>query len=119
MGKRISFRFFFVRYLRKTPGIHKMVRIATDQSKTFSPRVIKIANQVSSMALLYRQTIVCECMSMKYCMQFLYLAKFVLWVLEVFLACGWMLRCRPEADRFSGRGRSHEWRALTATGNRA
>ena len=47
MGKRISFRFFFVRYLRKTPGIHKMVRIATDQSKTFSPRVIKIACQVS------------------------------------------------------------------------
>lgn len=34
------------KYLRKTPGIHKMVRIATDQSKTFSPRVIKIASQV-------------------------------------------------------------------------
>lgn len=75
MGKRISFRFFFVRYLRKTPGIHKMVRIATDQSKTFSPRVIKIASQVSSMALLYRQTIVCECMSMKYCMHFFILSQ--------------------------------------------
>lgn len=78
MGKRISFPFFldiFVRYLRKTPGIQKMVRIATDQSKTFSPRVIKIASQVSSMALLYRQTIICECMSMKYCMHFSILSQ--------------------------------------------
>ena len=35
------------RFLRKTIGIHKMVRIATDQDKNYSPRVIKIANQVS------------------------------------------------------------------------
>ncbi|KAJ7392189.1 hypothetical protein OS493_013562 [Desmophyllum pertusum] len=34
------------KYLRKTKGIQKMVRIATDQNKLYSPRVIKIANQV-------------------------------------------------------------------------
>ncbi|XP_058971580.2 lipoxygenase homology domain-containing protein 1 isoform X1 [Pocillopora verrucosa] len=34
------------KYLRKTKGIQKIVRIATDQNRVYSPRVIKIANQV-------------------------------------------------------------------------
>ncbi|XP_078368600.1 lipoxygenase homology domain-containing protein 1-like isoform X2 [Oculina patagonica] len=34
------------KYLRKTKGIQKIVRIATDQNKQYSPRVVKIANQV-------------------------------------------------------------------------
>ena len=79
-----------------------MVRIATDQSKTFSPRVIKIANQVSNMALLYRQTIVCECMSMKYGMHFFILSQVCALGTRGFLACGWMLQCRSEAEVTSG-----------------
>ena len=39
------------RFLRKTTGIRKMVRIATDQDKTYSARVIKIANQVSKVSV--------------------------------------------------------------------
>lgn len=35
-----------VKYLRKTKGIQRMVKIATDQDKLYSPRVVKIANQV-------------------------------------------------------------------------
>ena len=35
------------RFLRKTKGIQRMVKIATDQDKLYSPRVVKIANQVS------------------------------------------------------------------------
>ncbi|XP_022806964.1 lipoxygenase homology domain-containing protein 1-like isoform X2 [Stylophora pistillata] len=34
------------KYLRKTKSIQKIVRIATDQNRLYSPRVIKIANQV-------------------------------------------------------------------------
>lgn len=40
--------FFSYRYLRKTKGIQKIVRIATDQNRVYSPRVIKIANQVQT-----------------------------------------------------------------------
>lgn len=35
------------RFLRKTKGIQRMVKIATDQDELYSARVVKIANQVS------------------------------------------------------------------------
>ena len=57
--------FFSYRYLRKTKGIQKIVRIATDQNRVYSPRVIKIANQVqtwlSSWKFLLVSLCVCVC----------------------------------------------------------
>ena len=44
------------RYLRKTKGIQKIVKIATDQNKQYSPRVIKIANQVSNVKHSIKQS---------------------------------------------------------------
>ena len=68
--------FFSYRYLRKTKGIQKIVRIATDQNRVYSPRVIKIANQVQTWLSSWKFLLASFCVCVCVCPFFLFFSMF-------------------------------------------
>lgn len=68
--------FFSYRYLRKTKGIQKIVRIATDQNRVYSPRVIKIANQVQTWLSSWKFLLASFCVCVCVCVHFFIFSMF-------------------------------------------